>query len=528
MKKNILKAFGLLAFTAGMAVGCTDDFDSMNKNPMGITEGDPGYIMSYIQEVGTRIDAWPYQVGDNLHTNLYAQYFANSVAHFNSDSYTYNNAWVNDGFWIRYYAGVLKHLRKVEEMVIKSPEYDNIYQTMRIFAASCTAQITDMFGDVPYSEAGTGNSAAKFDSQQSIYASLFKELTDAVNALNAHKDDNAYVDFKKNQDLVYDGDFEKWIKLANSLRLRLAMRLSFVDPATSKREAEAALAAPGGVFANNADNAGVFISGAGNCGWPLFQISGWGEFCMSKTMEDILKKLSTVADPRMTLWFGHTETSTVDEPVYAGIPNGLPASELGQYPDRSYVWGAMTMPNWNTEHNKEGNFKVLIRQRIMNYAEVCLLKAEAALRNYAGAGNAEQNYLAGIQASFDAERSTVDKDLYSTEEDEAYKTTGSVAWSSASDFEGHLKQIITQKWLAVYPNGVEAWSEFRRTGYPVLNPVKQSLEPKIKAENGEFIKKLRYVDDELRENPNATSSALNQGKGDGLHVRVWWDTGRYK
>ena len=122
----------------------------------------------------------------------------------------------------------------------------------------------------------------------------------------------------------------------------------------------------------------------------------------------------------------------------------------------------------------------------------------------------------------------MDKDLYSTEEDEAYKTTGSVAWSSASDFEGHLKQIITQKWLAVYPNGVEAWSEFRRTGYPVLNPVKQSLEPKIKAENGEFIKKLRYVDDELRENPNATSSALNQGKGDGLHVRVWWDTGRYK
>ena len=217
MKKNILKAFGLLAFTAGMAVGCTDDFDSMNKNPMGITEGDPGYIMSYIQEVGTRIDAWPYQVGDNLHTNLYAQYFANSVAHFNSDSYTYNNAWVNDGFWIPYYAGVLKHLRKVEEMVIKSPEYDNIYQTMRIFAASCTAQITDMFGDVPYSEAGTGNSAAKFDSQQSIYASLFKELTDAVNALNAHKDDNAYVDFKKNQDLVYDGDFEKWIKLANSM-----------------------------------------------------------------------------------------------------------------------------------------------------------------------------------------------------------------------------------------------------------------------------------------------------------------------
>ena len=150
------------------------------------------------------------------------------------------------------------------------------------------------------------------------------------------------------------------------------------------------------------------------------------------------------------------------------------------------------------------------------------------MRGYAGAGNAEQNYLAGIQASFDGERASVDAGLYSTDQDETYKTTGSVAWNSVSDFEGHLNQIITQKWLAVYPNGVEAWSEFRRTGYPKLSPVKQSLEPTIKAENGEFIKKLRYVDDELRENPNATSSELNQGKGDGLNVRVWWDTKRYK
>lgn len=528
MKKNIFKAFGLLAFTAGIAVGCTSDFDSMNTNPMGITKGDPGYIMPYIQEVGTRIDAWPYQVGDNLHANLYAQYFANSAAYFNSDSYTYNNAWVSDGFWIPYYTGVLKHMRKVEEIVAQSPEYGNIYQAMRIFAASCTAQITDIFGDVPYSEAGSGNSAAKYDSQQSIYMSLFKELTEAVNELKAHKDDKAYVGFKKEQDLIYDGDLDKWMKLGNSLRLRFAMRLSFVDAATSKREAEAALAAPGGVFTDNSDNAGVYISGKGNCGWPLFQISGWGEFCMSKTMENILKTTSTVADPRMTLWFGHTETSTAEAPVYAGIPNGLSVSELGQYPDRSYVWGLKTMPNWNTVNDKTSNFKALVRQQIMNYAEVCLLKAEAALRGYAGAGSAEQNYLAGIQASFDGERSSVDAGLYSTEQDETYKTTGSVAWNSVSDFEGHLNQIITQKWLAVYPNGVEAWSEFRRTGYPKLSPVKHSLEPTVKAENGEFIKKLRYVDDELRENPNATSSGLNQGKGDGLNVRVWWDTKRYK
>ena len=87
---------------------------------------------------------------------------------------------------------------------------------------------------------------------------------------------------------------------------------------------------------------------------------------------------------------------------------------------------------------------------------------------------------------------------------------------------------MTQKWLALYPNGVEAWTEFRRTGYPKLTPVKLSLDPSINADKGEFIKKLRYVDDELRENPNATKKSLNDGKGDGSNVRVWWDTGRYK
>ena len=137
-------------------------------------------------------------------------------------------------------------------------------------------------------------------------------------------------------------------------------------------------------------------------------------------------------------------------------------------------------------------------------------------------------YLAGIQASFDNERANVEPSLYSTKNDETYKNSGSVAWETQSSLEGHLEQIMTQKWLALYPNGVEAWTEFRRTGYPKLTPVKLSLDPSINADKGEFIKKLRYVDDEIRENPNATKKSLNDGKGDGSNVRVWWDTGRYK
>lgn len=105
---------------------CTDNFDSMNQDPMGITNSDPAYVMPYIQEQGAHIASWEYQVGDNLHTNLYAQYFANSASYFNSDNYTYNSGWVTDGFWNNYYSGVLKQVKAVAETVKELPAYDNI------------------------------------------------------------------------------------------------------------------------------------------------------------------------------------------------------------------------------------------------------------------------------------------------------------------------------------------------------------------------------------------------------------------
>lgn len=91
-----------------------------------------------------------------------------------------------------------------------------------------------------------------------------------------------------------------------------------------------------------------------------------------------------------------------------------------------------------------------------------------------------------------------------------------------------MKKIITQKWIALYPDGFEAWSEFRRTGYPELSPVNQSADASINPAKGEFVKKIRYPDAERRDNPNSTLSTLNQNQGDGMNVRVWWDTKKYK
>lgn len=532
--KSILNKISLIVLAIGIFTSCVDKFEEMNKNPMTANEVSPSLLLPKMQDYGFNNSSWEYQVGNNLHTNLYAQYFANTTTYFNSGRYAYNNAWINDGYWRSYYTYLPKYLHIVKEQIESHPEYTYMFQAMRIISAMGAIRTTDVFGDIPYSEGGIGINQPKYDTQKEIYYDVFKELTEASAILSSGMESQlAY----GNEDLFFKGDYTKWIKLANSLRLRYALRLSFIDPDKAKAEGEAALKEM--LMTSNADNAAVRNSGVdqGHC---LFIISYWGEFTMSKTMENILKNSSTVDDPRMPVWFGQTVgwVNGDSDIQYQGVPNGLATSEFTKpeytASNSSYVWGLYAHPQWN-QNEKGSNASVpsgivVKPMMLMNYAEVCLLKAEAAIRGWAGAGNAVDNYLAGIQASFEEGRADIDdKSLIDNTNDELYMTTGFVKWEESADFESKLKRIITQKWLALYPNGDEAWAEFRRTGYPDLMPVAQSEEPSINAANGEFIKKLRYVDDELRENEaNALDPALNQGKGDGMNVRVWWDTGRYK
>jgi hypothetical protein len=132
----------------------------------------------------------------------------------------------------------------------------------------------------------------------------------------------------------------------------------------------------------------------------------------------------------------------------------------------------------------------------MCYSEVCFLKAEAAIRGWSNAGDAKTNYEDGIRASFAEARLGVNTGLYSMADDEAYIAGGEVGWNESADFETKLKKIATQKWIALFPNGTEAWAEVRRTGYPELIPIVRSDDPDIDPDNGEFIKKLRYINKE--------------------------------
>ncbi len=385
--------------------------------------------------------------------------------------------------------------------------------------------MTDHYGDMPYSNAGEMEFDLDYDTQKDIYYSFFDELTEASNKLSESSEQYSF----GSADLLYDGDPMQWKKFANSLRLRYAIRIANVDPAKAKAEAEAALA--DGVFESNGDNAALFCDL--QRGHQMRNIANWNEFRMSKTFYNLFHNLSEIVDPRMyAYWIPARGTGE-----YSGIENGVSTGELG---------------NANEIHSNVGPFISKDREyMIMSYAEVCFLKAEAALRGWSGFGSAKENYDEGIKASFayiydQLANHTSDEsltrgvlaaelplihDAYDKLMQEGLLTdpdsyiSGDVVFNENGTKEEQLRQIITQKWIANFPDGGEAWSEFRRTGYPseIMAPVDPA--PGTLPE-GEYIKKLPYVQQEYDLNgPNASDGQNNQGQGDGLDVKMWWDTG---
>lgn len=535
----------IILLTLLLAVGCTGRFEEMNTDPGSVTNVNPKYVLPTLQEITTRIEATEgYQTTENLHTQFWCQYYTNTTSGWATDRYGYNDTWAMD-FWDSYYTA-LKHLKVIGETIDEYPEYTNIYQMIRIVVAHATIGMTDTFGDLPYFEAALGDNTPSYDSQKDIYYDVFQELTEASEILSQNLDGQDTC--SEENDLFFAGDIEKWCKFANSLRLRYALRLVYVDPEKALAEGEAALAA--GVMESNDDRCYLTVN-TSSWGHPLYQIASWKGFMMSKTMENILKYSSSVTDPRMVLWFGQTvnyvkkyvKMEDVDlvykGEQFSGVPNGQTDVTLGQTDDdgwqiygvdnNSNVYGLQGFPAWNsnnmTSSGDTNPVPLALPFKVMTYGEVCQLKAEAALRGWSGAGDAQANYEAGIRAAFEDERNGVDASLYSTADDETYITTGNVAWDESASDLAKLEKIAVQKWLALYPYSIEAWAECRRTGFPELMPVYQSDEPTIDPSNNEFIRKLRYSDAERRDNAaNSLDSSLNQGQGDGANVRVWWDT----
>jgi hypothetical protein len=401
-----------------------------------------------------------------------------------------------DGFWNGYYTGPLMDIQAVINKGVEA-EDENVEAVGMIWKAWLTHIVTDYWGDVPYSEAlgqtdpetGALNTTPAYDAQQDIYDAMFADLTAAATML----ENPGTTDFGGG-DLLYGSDFEAWRRFANSLRMRLAMRLSEVDPTTAATEFAAAYAAGG--FESNADNAMLRYPGSPYENPWYENYLGRDDHGISGFLVDTLIALN---DPRLELYA---------EPV----KNDLPAiNYVGHYNGYQSIPGGTSLD----DYSRVGNFwradGAATPNMIMSYSEVLFLEAEAAFRGWIAPDPGGTLYTAAIQASMDQ------YDEFGVGPSEADIAT--YLAQPGVQYAGTLDQIITQKWIALFLNGPEGWFDNRRTDIPdfPIGPDLQLTRIPVRMEypSGEQSYNL--------DNLNAALAAQGMASGVDLVTTVWWD-----
>ncbi|WP_326281935.1 RagB/SusD family nutrient uptake outer membrane protein [Tamlana sp. 2201CG12-4] len=532
MKKisNILVCLVVL----GLVSTSCSDLEQFNVNERNITqeqlEVDFQHVGSKYKPIFENIyqytPAWSYQLQQNLNADVYSGYLTNPrpfVAGANNTTYSLISGW-NNFIWSVPYSNVMNNVDAISELT--ESEFPTLYAVTLILKVAAMHRVTDVFGPIVYSNFGDLENAGVYDSQQEVYNAFFTDLDTAVSNLMADIDSPRFTAF----DLSYDGNYTNWVKLANSLRLRLAIRISKIDPAKAKTEGEKALSQSLGVMESNPDS--FFVNSS--LDHPLSIIdNSWGDIRMNASMESILTGYD---DSRADAFFQEVNPNdNITIPVVPGelkgIRSGLPllpgyAGELEQKAD--YITFAVINDDIHTS-----------TVQLMTAAEVAFLKAEAALRGWAGAGDAQTNYETGIELSFDQHGASGSSDYIndntSTPADyidpvnagnsATALSTITIAWDAGATDEEKLERIITQKWIAMFPEGQEAWSEYRRTGYPKIFPVVSNQSGGL-VDTDIQIRRIPFVDSELSTNPDGVADAVTKlGGPDNGGTRLWWDTG---
>lgn len=537
--KIIKYTFVLLV--AGMGSNsCTSDFEKLNTQPNAIIASDVnagllGQAFAQSQYFGMKGSAGPFQLYQSLFGDLYAQYFSNTQINFDSDRHIQVGGWSN-GAWTEFYSATAPQVKFVEDF---SAENQMMVENAlaKIWKVQVYHRITDYWGPIIYSQFGNAENSVPYDPQETIYKNFFTTLDEAVAVLKANPGASAFA----SHDQVFDGDGDKWLVFANSLRLRLAMRCKYIDPTLAQEQAEKAV--DDGVMMSNDDNAMLLTTN--NSRNPYWTITDWGEFRMSATMESILKGYD---DPRIGEYYSPVvgvdlnEDGTIsdaerdpdgDASFYEGLRNGHAKVDIVATLNRVHSdMGVQFLNSGRGGSDTGGSI------RVMCAAEVYFLRAEGALEGWDMGGTAQELYNTGIETSMKERTAASDSEIAAyissantpIPTDDEWGTPASsditIAFDVGGGLERQLEQIITQKWLAIYPDGVEAWTEVRRTGYP-------KLFARLNSENSDvpkdqIMRRLIFVESEYSNNADAVNAAVELPElvsrgGNKNSTRLWWD-----
>lgn len=534
------KAYKYIVGVLALSLFTACDFQKVNTNEFellpeeglmdGISIGGPITAMQKcVFPVGTQADgtsvANRYQTAYNLAADCWSGYFGqnNNWGGPNNLNYFLKDGWVASSY-TESYSTVVPLWQDLKGKT--ETQFPEVFALAQILKISAWHKATDMFGPIPYKEAGKGLITVPYDSQEEVYKAMFKELSDAIEVLTKYAD-NGNSKLLPNADAVYAGDVHKWVVYANSLMLRLAMRVYYADAALSKKYALQAVNHSYGVMKTKDDEAkmerGASLEFKNNLDVLINQ---YNECRMGSSM---LAYLGGYQDPRLPKYFN---TSTVSQAVtvgtygkYSGVPTGHDVSSNDAFRDSSRPAITSTTPTY-----------------WMRASEVYFLLAEAALHGFAVGGTAESLYEKGIEMSFEENgiaSSEVADYMSSGLKPSAYSfhltnpgvnvdvpavTEATTAWSGTD--EEKLEKIMIQKWIALYPNGQEAWTEYRRTGYPKLHSVVTNYSNgEIDSEIG--IRRMRFPTNKstsAEDIANLESARkLLRGGLDKAGTRLWWD-----
>lgn len=520
------------------SIGCVDKFEDYNRDTYALTEdfkkSDWLYLKAFFPQMQQSIyynnskGNWEFQIAQNLNADLFSGYLTPPTP-FNGDrnniNYFMMEGWNGFAFEL-YNNNIMKPWLNVKTETLDKGEFLDVYGVALILKVAGMHKSTDLYGPIPYSKYGQGGTTTPYDSQEAIYTQFFAELDEAVSYLDTHlKGANSNINRLGSDDLIYGGDYKKWLRWANSLRLRLAIRISKVNPTLAQQEAEKAIQNEYGVFEINGHNP---IVPTNNMGHPLIVIANdYTDSRMSADMESILTGLK---DPRISEYFSVATDDDVNvKGKYKGIRQGINMVSKNLRVKYSTLGARYDMSKRNTTPIT-----------LMTAAEVYFLRAEGALRGWAMGDTPENLYKTGIEISMgqwdvtganiyiaDGTSKPADYvDPKNTEYNVSAASQVTVKWDNSVSNEVKLEKIITQKWIAMFPDGAEAWAEFRRTGYPKLLPIEENNSAG-EIDSNIMIRRLRFPESERTgSNQDEVTKAIQYLKGsDSPGTRLWWDTG---
>lgn len=480
---------GLLAF---FMLSCTERFEEYATPATTANMINPRYLFTRALVTGSGISVGIWQFKHQISGSYWAQHFANIQSNFWWDNF---RPTPGDQIWNWYYARehfaplhlnyhVLKLSRQINNPIKEGKA--------RIWNVYMFHFITDTYGDIPYFEAFE-SLTPRFDSQRDIYADMLKELEEAVQQLRTNR--NLGFEGFGAADVLYNGNIDQWIRFGNTLLLRLALRVSNVAENELTRPFISRLNMAE-LLQSNADNAIMRPDPLGptfHVRNPLPFVFNWHEVRMSNTMFEIL---SGNSDPRMQVMFNPNVNG-----VFRGLRNG-------QHPD------TLSMRHttfFRPQFSNIGNFFIQPQTPLfmLTFAEANFLRAEAISRGFAS-GDVRFFYEQGIRASF-LQLGISDETIIQT------YLNGNARFNPANA----LTQIYTQRWIALFPNGAEAWALVRQTGVPRMQQVVFHYPG-----NPEMPRRISFPVNERRFNTANYNNAVARMGGDSQYTRVWWDGGQ--